>query len=71
MYHIFCINSSIEVHVSCFLLLAIINKVPINRLDNVSLLCVGASFEYMPNIGRAMPSRRTISNLPSLRGQIE
>jgi hypothetical protein len=47
---------------SYFQLLAIINKVAINRVKYVSLLYVGASFGYMPNGGIAGSSLKTVSN---------
>jgi hypothetical protein len=43
MYHIFCIHSSVEVHLGSFQLLAIINKAAINIVENVSFLPVGIS----------------------------
>jgi hypothetical protein len=52
MYHIFCIHSSVEGHLGCFQLLAIINKATMNIEEHVSLLYVGAFFEYMPRSGR-------------------
>jgi hypothetical protein len=62
MYHIFCIYSSVKGHLSCFQLLAIINKASINMVDHVSLLYVGASFGYMLRSGIAGSSGRTIIN---------
>ncbi|EAA20180.1 hypothetical protein [Plasmodium yoelii yoelii] len=47
MYHIFCIHSSVEGHLGCFQILAIINKIDMNIVEHVSLLYVGASFGYM------------------------
>jgi hypothetical protein len=44
MYHIFCVYSSVEGHVGCFQLLAIINKAAMNIAEHVSLLYVGAPF---------------------------
>jgi hypothetical protein len=47
MYHIFCIHSSVEGHLSSFQLLAIINKDAMNIVKHVSLLRVGAPSGYM------------------------
>jgi hypothetical protein len=60
MYHIFCIHSSVEGHLSCFQLLDIVKKTAMNRVEHVSLLCVEASFRYMPRSGIAGSSGRTI-----------
>jgi hypothetical protein len=62
MYHIFCIYSSIEEHLGCFQLLAIINMAAMNIVEHVSLLHVGASSGYMPRSGIAGSSSRTMSN---------
>jgi len=62
MYHIFCIHSSVEGHLSSFQLLAIINKVAMNIVRHVSLLYVGASFGFMPRRGRGGSSGRNMSN---------
>jgi hypothetical protein len=62
MYHIFCIHSSVEGHLGCFQLLAIINKAAMNIVENVSLLYIGTSFAYMPRSCIAGSSSRTISN---------
>ena len=51
MYHIFCIHSSVEGHLGYFQLLAIINKAPMNIVEDVSLLQVGTSSGYMPRRG--------------------
>jgi hypothetical protein len=51
MYHIFCIHSSVEGHLGCFQLLAIINKAAMNIVEHVSLLYVGVSFGYMSRSG--------------------
>ena len=51
MYHIFCIHSSVEGHLGCFQLLAIINKADMNIVEYVSLLPVGTSSGYMPRRG--------------------
>jgi len=61
MNNIFCIHSSVERHMHCFQLLAIVNKASMNRVQHVSLWCSGASFGYMPGNGIA-GSGRTISN---------
>jgi len=63
MYHIFCIHSSVEGHLSSFQLLAIINKAAMNIVEHVSLLYVGASFGCMPRSGIAGSSGSTMSNL--------
>jgi hypothetical protein len=47
MYHIFCIHSSVEGHLGCSQLLAIIIKPSMNIVEHVSLLYVGESFGYM------------------------
>jgi hypothetical protein len=48
MYHIFCIHSSVEGHLSSFQLLAIINKTAMNIVEHVSLLPVGTSLGICP-----------------------
>jgi hypothetical protein len=53
MYHIFCIYSSVEGHLSPFQLLAITNKAAMNIVEHVSLLHVGTS-GYMPRSGNIM-----------------
>jgi hypothetical protein len=62
MYHIFYIHSSVEGHQVSFHLLAIINKVAMNILEQVSLLLVGISSGYMPRSGIARSSSSTMSN---------
>ena len=62
MHHIFCIHSSFEGYLHCFLLLAIINKAAANIVEHVSLLYVGASFEVTPKSDIDVFSGRTISN---------
>jgi hypothetical protein len=62
MYHIFCIHSSVEEHLGCFQLLAILNKAAMNIVEHVSLLYVGAAFSYMPSAGIAWSSGNTLSN---------
>ena len=51
MYHIFCIHSSVEGHLSGFQLLAVINKAAMNIVVGVFLRCGRASFSYMPRSG--------------------
>jgi hypothetical protein len=62
MYHIFCIHSSVEGHLGCFQLLAIINMASMNIMEHVSLLHVGASSGYMTRGGIAGSSGSTMSN---------
>jgi hypothetical protein len=62
MYHIFCINYSVEGHLGSFQLLAIINKAGMNIVEHVSLLPVGTSSGYMPRGGIAGYSGSTMSN---------
>jgi hypothetical protein len=62
MYHIFCIHSSIEGHLSSFQLLAIISKAAMNIVKHVSFLLVGASSGYMLRRGIAGSSHNTMSN---------
>jgi hypothetical protein len=50
MYHIFCIHSSVEGRLSSFQLLAIINKAAMYIVEHVSLLQVGISSGYIPDI---------------------
>jgi hypothetical protein len=70
MYHIFCIHSSIEGHLVCLQLLAIIDKASMNIVEHLSLLYMGASFRYIPSSGIVVFSGRTISKF--LRnGQID
>jgi hypothetical protein len=64
MYYIFCTHPSVEGHLGCFHLLAIINKVAMNNVEHVSLLPVGTS-EYMPRRGVAGSSSSTMSNFLS------
>ena len=58
----FCIHSSVEGHLSCFQILAIINKGPMSIVEHVSLLCAEASFGHMNSSGIAMCSHRNLSN---------
>ena len=53
MYHIFCIDYSVEVQLGSFQIPAIINKAAMNIVEHVSLLQVGTSSGYMPRIGTA------------------
>jgi hypothetical protein len=62
MYHNFCIHSSVEGHLGCFYLLAIIHMVAVNIVEHVSLLPVGASSGYMPRSGIAGSSGSTMSS---------
>jgi hypothetical protein len=62
MYHIFCIHSSIAVHLDRFQLLAIINMAVMDRVEHVSLLYVGASSGYMHRNGIVGFSGSTMSN---------
>jgi hypothetical protein len=62
MYHIFCIHSSVEGHLGCFQLLAVINKAAMNIVEHVSFLLVGTSSGYMPRRGTAGSSGSTMSN---------
>jgi hypothetical protein len=48
MYHIFCISSSVEGHISYFQLLDIIHKAAMNIVEQLSLLKVEAFSGYMP-----------------------
>jgi hypothetical protein len=60
MYHILCIHSSVEGHLSCFQILAIMNMTAMNIVE--SLLHVGASSGYMSRSGIAGSSVSTMSN---------
>jgi hypothetical protein len=51
MNHIFCIHSSVEGHLGCFQLLAIINRAAMNIVEHVSFLQVGKSSGFMPRNG--------------------
>jgi hypothetical protein len=62
MYHVFCIYSSVEVHLGSFQLLAIINKAAMNIVKHVSFLPVGTTSRYMPRRGIAGSSCSTMSN---------
>jgi hypothetical protein len=60
--YIFFILSSVEGHLCCFQLLAIINKAAMNIVEHVSLLYVGESIGYMPRSGLAESSGNTMSS---------
>jgi hypothetical protein len=62
MYHIFYIHSSVEEHLGCFQLLAIINMAAMNIVEHVPLLHVGASSGYTPRSGIAGSSGSTMPN---------
>jgi hypothetical protein len=62
MRHICYIHSSVEGHLNCFQLLAIINKAAMNIVEHVSLLQVGISSGYLPRSGIAGSSTSTMSN---------
>ena len=62
MYHIFCINSSVEGHLGSFQLLAIMNKAAMNIVEHVSFLPVGTSSGYMPRRCIVGSSGSTMSN---------
>jgi hypothetical protein len=62
MYHIFCIQSSVEGHLGSFQLLAIINKAAMNIVVHVSFLPVRTPSGYMPRTGIAECSGNTMSN---------
>jgi hypothetical protein len=62
MYHIFCIHSSVEGHLGCFQLLAIINKAAMNIVEHVFFLPVVTSSGYMSRRGIAGYSSSTMSN---------
>jgi hypothetical protein len=62
MYHIFCIHSSVEGHLSSFQLLTLINKATLNMVEHMFLLPVGTSSGYMPRRGIAGSSGSTMSN---------
>ena len=67
MNHIFCIHSSVEGHLGCFQLVAIINKAVVNIVEHMSLWYCGASFGYMLRSGIAGSSGETTSSF--LRNQ--
>jgi hypothetical protein len=62
MYHIFCIQFSVEGQLGSFQILAIINKAAMNIVEHVSLLHVGASSGYIPRSGISGSSGSTMSN---------
>ena len=66
MYYIFCILSSVEGHLGCFQLLAIINMAAMNIVEPVSLLYVREYFGYMARSGTAVSSvNNTMPNFMS------
>jgi hypothetical protein len=62
MYHIFCIHSPVQGHLSSSQLLAVINKAAMNIVERVSSLPVGTSSGYMPRRGTAGSTGSTLSN---------
>jgi hypothetical protein len=62
LYHIFCIQSSVEGHLGSSQLLAIINKAAMNIVEHVSFLPVGTSSGYMPRRNIAGFSNSTMYN---------
>jgi hypothetical protein len=62
MYHIFCIHSSAEGHLSSFQLLAIINMAAMNIVEHASLLPVRTSSGYIPRRGIAISTGITMSS---------
>jgi hypothetical protein len=63
MYHIFCIYSSVEVHLVSFQLLNnIISEATVNIVEHVSILHVGASSGYILRSGIAGFSDSNMSN---------
>ena len=65
MYHILCIDNSVQGHLGSFQILAIlyIYKTAMNIGDHVSLIYIGTSFVYVPRSGIAGYSSNTISNI--------
>lgn len=53
MYGIFFILSSVEGHVGCFPNLAVVNRVAMNKAEQVSLWLDEASFGWTPKSGIA------------------
>jgi hypothetical protein len=51
MNYIFFIHSSVEAHLGCFQVLAIMNKAAMNIVEKMSLWDGGTSFGYMPKSG--------------------
>jgi hypothetical protein len=49
------IHSSVEGHLACFQLLAIMNKAVMNTVEQASLWYGGISFNYVPRSGIAGP----------------
>ena len=63
MYHISYIDTSVLGHLDCFQVLAIINKASMNKVENMSILYVGASFWYVPRGDITGSSDITMSNI--------
>ena len=53
MYYIFFRHSSVEGHLGCLQVLAVMNKAAMNIVEQVSLWDGGASFGYIPRSGIA------------------
>jgi hypothetical protein len=62
MYYIFCIHSSVEMHLGFLQLLAIIYKAAMNIVEHASFLLVGISYGYIPRRGISGSSSSTMSN---------
>jgi hypothetical protein len=60
----FCIHSSVEGHLGCFQVLAIINKAAINIVEHVFFSYVGGYFGYMPRSGITGSSGNNMSSFP-------
>ena len=61
MCHIFCMHSSVQGHLGCYHLLAILNKAAMNIVEHSFLLYVETYFGYMPRSGIAVCSGSTMS----------
>jgi hypothetical protein len=55
MYHIFCIHSSVEVHLGFFLALAIINKAAINTVEHSQRVHMGGGHGSSWICSRGLP----------------
>ena len=62
MYHIFWIHSSVVGYLGSFQLLTVINKAPMNMVEHVSLLHVGAFSGYVLRSGIAGSFSSTMFN---------